>query len=64
MTIASTVADLDERLAYIANARHELSALRADIASELGDTPSDCYLKASFLTAVDAVDLNLQKAMR
>lgn len=64
MTIAKASADIDERTAYILNARHELSMLRSEIKSGLGDTPNDYYLKAAFLAAVDDVDLNLKKALR
>jgi hypothetical protein len=48
----------------IMDARRELASLRADIRSELGDSPNDAYLKASFLTAVDVIDLNLGRALR
>lgn len=49
--------------AYVMNAQQELLCLRSDVVSELGDTPSDCHLKAAFLTAIDAIDLNLRKAL-
>lgn len=49
--------------AYIQNARHELAALRSDIITELGGNATDSYLKAAFLSYLDAADLNLAKAL-
>jgi hypothetical protein len=50
--------------AYIMNARAELAALRSDVVNELSDTPGDFYLRAAFLSYIDAADSNLQKALR
>lgn len=61
--IDSDILDDQNPNAYIMNARAELSALRSDVAGELGGNPNDCHLKAAFLTYIDAADLNLQKAL-
>ena len=62
VSIASTMASLDEAQARIQNAREELADLQSSIISELTG-PSDGYLKASFLASVDVIDHSLQKAL-
>lgn len=76
MTIAETVTDIDkvknaltelredlnERLALVINAADEIRQVRSDIISELGNSPSDAYLKARFVSGLDEAVASLKRA--
>ena len=56
--------DLNERLALTINAADEIRQVRSDIISELGNSPSDAYLKARFISGLDEAVSSLKRAQQ